>query len=596
GAFTNKYPIVQVNTSTNPVTKQKIIPPYDLEINGKYYKILEPGPGSMFYLYNCLQLFYQNGGGPCYIMSIGAYEIEIDTPNGFVPEVNAPDKDHFLTGLAELPKIQFPKPTIILMPDALLLDSSADYFTVQEQALLQCGELEDRVALIDIYNGYQDMSQGVIASFRNQIGNTYLKYGISYYPFLETTIVEAKDMTYANVDQSSTYALGAGALQLSEIFIGEPALPPLKTITNDLTSVTALAATPPMDFGVALPSSFPAATPPASAVAYPSWTTALNAFPGTASMAQMLQWQLRVVFSMVWTIYELGNSATNSLTSPKVSISTPQLIKAVKGMTQAQGNIIGQLIQLYPYDTFFIQTGTTPTPLGVLTAANFAKVGIPAATMTSNPKLSNPTNPYGTVTEEGEMYNMAENAIKRAFGVLLNAVNQVSTTASTLLSQYNTALENSNPNYKTLMAGLAQKAGTLPPSAAMAGVYTLVDNTEGVWMSPANRNINSVIAPTVTINDAQQASLNVDALAGKSINAIRSFYGIGPAIIWGARTLDGNSQDWRYINVRRTTIMIEQSIANAAQALVFQPNDASTWNNCESMINNFLHNLWSEGA
>ncbi|MEL6863529.1 MAG: phage tail sheath C-terminal domain-containing protein [Bacteroidota bacterium] len=591
GPFTNKYPITQVNTSTDPVTKQKIIPPYDFEITGKYYKINEPGPGNMFYLYNCLQLFYQNGGGPCYIMSIGNYEIEVAaTPpaTGFVSEINEPDKDHFLTGLEELPKIQFPKPTMIMTPDSLLL-SSADYFTVQEQVLMQCGELEDRVGMIDIYNGYKDMSQGVISNFRNKIGNNYLKYGITYYPFLETTIVEAKDMTYANVDQSSQYAKTLGAKQLSEIFIGESALGALATITEDLESVANLAATPPMDFSAAVPPSFPGAT--ATGTAYPSWRTALNAFPGGDSIPQMLSWQLNVVFTMAWTLYTLGK--TKTLAAQKVSISNTQLVKAVAGMTNPLGNVIGQLIGLYGYDTNFISTGTTPTPLGVLTLANLAKIGV---TPTTNPKLNNPSNPYGTTTEEGEMYNMAESAIKRTFSVLLNAINQVSTTAQTLLDQYNSSLENSNPNYKTLMSALAQKAGTLPPSAAMAGVYTLVDNTEGVWIAPANRNINSVTAPTVTINDDQQASLNVDALAGKSVNAIRSFYGIGPAIIWGARTLDGNSQDWRYINVRRTTIAIEQSIANAAQSLVFQPNDASTWNNCESMINNYLHNLWSEGA
>lgn len=592
GGFMNKYPIVQVTPTKAPVTNQKVIPPYDFEISGKYYSVGSPAPGNMFYLYNCLQLFYQNGGGPCYIMSIGTYEIEVENNGEFEAAVNQPDKDHFLSGLAELPKIQFPKPTMILTPDALLLDEASDYFTVQEQVLMQCGELEDRVALIDIYDGDQDLTSGVIPSFRNQIGNNYLKYGISYYPFLETTIVEAKDMTYANIDFTSQYALTLGALNPDKIFIGEPALGNLASISSDLQSVMNLAATPPMDFSSALPPSIPGANPPAANTAYPSWTTALNAFSPNATTAQMLQWQLRVLFTMVWSLYELGNK--KALVAPPVTITNAQLAKATLGMTNPQGNIINQIIKLYAYDALY--GGATPTPLGVLTAGNMAKIGITAAMMTSNPSLKAPTNPYGTGATEGEMYNMAESAIKRAFATLSGALTLVGTTAKTLLDQYNTSLENSNPNYKTLMTALAHKAGILPPSAAMAGVYTLVDNTEGVWIAPANRNINSVTAPTVTINDAQQASLNVDALAGKSINAIRSFYGIGPAIIWGARTLDGNSLDWKYINVRRTMIVIEQSIANAAQSLVFKPNDASTWNNCEAMIDNFLHNLWNAGA
>ncbi len=598
GSFQNQYPIKLLTVSSDPITKEKVIPPYDFEVNDKYYEILQPGSGMMFYLYNCLDLFYQNGGGPCYIMSIGTYTKEVEaTPpaKGYVSVPNVPDKDHFLSGLEELPKIQFPKPTMILTPDSLLL-SSTDYFTVQEQVLMQCGELRDRVGMIDIYDGYQGLDKGVISNFRNSIGNNYLKYGITYYPFLETTVVDATDVTYANVDQDSTYAKGQGGVTLAEIFIGEPALPALKTITQDLHSVANLTATPFMNFAGALPSALPDTAAAAPSVQYPSWSLSFNAFPASDNTTEILQWQMRVVFSMVWTLYTLGQK--NELKFPEVSIANKTLQSAVKSMTNVQGNLVSQLINLYAYDANYKPSDdTSTTSIGVLTPANFAKIGVTQDIINNTPKLKTPPNPYGpTPMASGELFNIADNAIKSAFTVALKSIYQVATAAQTLLNQYNSSLENSNANYKTLMVALAKHAGTLPPSAAMAGVYALVDNTEGVWIAPANRNINSVIAPTVTINNDQQASLNVDALAGKSINAIRSFYGRGPAIIWGARTLDGNSQDWRYINVRRTMIMIEQSIANAAEQLVFQPNDSSTWNNCEAMIDNFLHNLWSEGC
>jgi len=67
-------------------------------------------------------------------------------------------------------------------------------------------------------------------------------------------------------------------------------------------------------------------------------------------------------------------------------------------------------------------------------------------------------------------------------------------------------------------------------------------------------------------------------------------------LIWGARTLDGNSQDWRYINVRRTIIMLEQSIKFSALAYVFEANNASTWITVKNMISNFLTNQWKSGA
>ena len=152
-----------------------------------------------------------------------------------------------------------------------------------------------------------------------------------------------------------------------------------------------------------------------------------------------------------------------------------------------------------------------------------------------------------------------------------------------------------SPTYANILTEIRNKLNQLPPSGAMAGVYTQVDNSRGVWKAPANVSVNMVNAPAINISSEGQQSLNVDVMAGKSINVIRSFPGIG-CLVWGGRTLDGNSQDWRYINVRRTLIMIEQSIKLAARAYVFEPNDANTWVTVKSMIENFLINLWKQGA
>lgn len=148
--------------------------------------------------------------------------------------------------------------------------------------------------------------------------------------------------------------------------------------------------------------------------------------------------------------------------------------------------------------------------------------------------------------------------------------------------------------YRLVMAAMLEAINVMPPSAAMAGVYARVDNTVGVFKAPANTGIASVLSPTVAISHEDQEDLNVP-LDGKAVNAIRTFPGRG-VLIWGARTLDGNSQDFRYVNVRRTLIMLEQSIKLAAEAYVFAANDASTWVTVRSMIENFLNNQWKAGA
>lgn len=160
---------------------------------------------------------------------------------------------------------------------------------------------------------------------------------------------------------------------------------------------------------------------------------------------------------------------------------------------------------------------------------------------------------------------------------------------------FHQALKATSPTYTHILEELRAKLNELPPSSAMAGLYTTVDNSRGVWKSPANVSVSSVNGPAVDVSSEGQEKLNVDAIAGLSINVIRSFPGIG-TLVWGGRTLDGNSLDWRYINVRRTMIMIEQSLKLATRAYVFEPNDANTWVTVKSMMVNFLTNLWKQGA
>jgi len=134
----------------------------------------------------------------------------------------------------------------------------------------------------------------------------------------------------------------------------------------------------------------------------------------------------------------------------------------------------------------------------------------------------------------------------------------------------------------------------LPPSGAIAGVYVMVDHSRGVWKAPANVSLNGVTAPQVAINNVDQNDLNVTA-SGKSINAIRSFPGKG-VMVWGARTLAGNDNEWRYIPVRRFFNMVEESVKKATEQFVTERNDANTWAKIKAMIENYLMTLWRSGA
>lgn len=167
--------------------------------------------------------------------------------------------------------------------------------------------------------------------------------------------------------------------------------------------------------------------------------------------------------------------------------------------------------------------------------------------------------------------------------------NQSASGTLATIKSSNTAL------YNQIKSILNQQRITLPPSAAIAGIYASVDRERGVWKAPANVSLSAVIGPTVKITQADQDDLNVDATAGKSINAIRAFTGKG-TLVWGARTLAGNDNEWRYVSVRRLFNLIEESTQKSTAFAVFEPNDATTWLKVKAMIESYLYGLWQQGA
>src|SRR5690606_20621567 len=152
-----------------------------------------------------------------------------------------------------------------------------------------------------------------------------------------------------------------------------------------------------------------------------------------------------------------------------------------------------------------------------------------------------------------------------------------------------------HPYISKWVLAIRKEMGKLPPSGSVAGIYARVDNLRGVWKAPANESLNSVTGPATTVSAEEQGGMNVDPTAGKSINIIRSFIGKG-TLIWGARTLAGNDNEWRYVNVRRFFNMVEESSKKATESFVFEPNDANTWVKVQGMIENFLTTMWRQGA
>lgn len=143
---------------------------------------------------------------------------------------------------------------------------------------------------------------------------------------------------------------------------------------------------------------------------------------------------------------------------------------------------------------------------------------------------------------------------------------------------------------------LVSSAGTaMPPSGAVAGIYRQVDHEAGVWKAPANVLLRGDVADVaIRYRDADQAELNAGA-SGVAINPIRVFSEGGPRL-WGARTLDRDNGEFRYVPVRRTAIFIEASLRSGLQTLAFEPNGLPAWAAARRLAEDFLIGLWRKGA
>ena len=431
-AFTSTYDIVEVPSAVGAGFTAQRWNAGTQTFAQKFYALARAN--GVFNLYNSLRLFYANGGGPCYVVSVGGY-----TDDGRVPGGAAIDAAKLTQGLTAIGAQA--GPTILAIPDAVLLKPdatpahgvpvSAAFNTLAQAMLAQCGALQDRVAILDVYgadalkpdpNGSVSNSAlgYLVETFQNGVGNSSLNYGMAYFPFLQTTVVQPNEVDYRN-------------------------------------------------FSI-----------------------------GKADQLALLQ-----------------------------------------------GILTDTAAQLYP---------------------DMSRPGV----------------------------DPADNASPQYLQLKTMIAAIPSTTDASAIAQLNQGLANAIPLLRQMETVVATALNLLPPSGAMAGLYAFTDSTRGVWNAPANVTPVAVTAPSVRLNNQQQDALNAP-VNGKAINAIRYFAGRG-TLVWGARTLDANSNEYRYIPVRRTLIYVEQSSKRALAPFVFSPNDSNTWVAVTAMVSSFLTKLWQQGG
>jgi phage tail sheath protein FI len=509
---------------------------------------------SQFKLYNSLQLFYANGGGECYIQSIGLYTS--------APAFGATTKGEFITGLDALKK--YDEPTLLLFPDAVNLQV-ADLTEVQKQALMQCQELMDRFVIMDVKYDAANTPIKDNDDFRDGIGTNNLKYGAAYYPYLNCNFPQAFRLS----DISTALALNGGFKQFFPNDTNLKAnITSFEVLHTDVTNVKSSSDTS-YNLNKLL-----------------VWTPTVNATKLTANLNR--GWNLLKLFAKPDTA--ISNSGLKSFVNADIiSISLLPLAQKLVDFR-------------FAYEKLKDTAGVQVAALGATVVntdfnGNWGTIEsiTESAVNEYDGKLSNLVPTAGPILAHNEPdFVKIQAELNKLHTSIFNTVD----TAINSVYKYELVQENNliaqMPIYGSIVAKLSKSMNTVPPSGAIAGIYAQTDGTRGVWKAPANVSINGIIGLTRDINDLDQEPMNIHE-TGKSINAIRKFTGKG-FLVWGARTLDGNSNDWRYINVRRLANMIEESVKKACMRYVFEPNVSQTWINVKGMIENYLTSIWNDGA
>ena len=443
-------------------------------------------------MHQALQLYFANGGGPCFIVSTGDFDDTTTTPS--LDAID--DYAELKAGLDAARKID--EITLLLFPEADRLDPSLMY-DLYKDVLNQCADLKDRFGLFDILP--TDTDGG---SFRNNIGVNNLSYGAAYYPYLNTKIMHPHSEETVTFAHTATNAFG------------DKTWAAIATVSTALTNQTQVVS---------------------------AKTQADTAVTNAASLTKQ-----------------------GKLAQYKIALAAAE--KALKNAYAAN-----ELVTDDSFDSAELVTAESEL----------------AAVKTQNISSSSTNAEIDTAIADLAASCATSEAAVNGILAQINTDQGIAASHNTNIATYFT-----NAFVADVKTLLTEFTIAMPSSAAVVGIYARTDSTRGVWKAPANVSINLINGPTVKVDNTDNDSFNVHS-TGKSINVIRAFTGKG-TLVWGARTLDGNSNEWRYISVRRFFNMVEESVKKASEPFVFENNDANTWVKVKAMIENFLILQWRAGA
>lgn len=526
--------------------------------------IVEAAANHAFYLYDSLRLFFRNGGAACVIVAVGDYHSEIT-------------QAALTQGLAAIEKVE--EATLIAMPDAVTL---ADHGTsLYAAALAQSAGMYNRMTLCDLrHQPDQDSFEDEAAYFRDHIGNEHLKYGAAYGPWLIASF--AREPRLGKLTLKCRLGDAAGQASNETVLLPE-------SLTADATIKSKISDIYLIERACNSITAYEAGLLKNALTleqAAANLLTGSSDVAGSSDTASDYQAGLQAQSHWFLTLLEsLSTVATDCPESTLVKVAS-----TITGQAQARMAPTLRLLVAH-HHALLSHTGITL----IDEAASCLLLGLKdKAAMLALGPLPDVEAQYTAAPADIARVRLTLAALQDMIATASDWFRQIKLSSEATRRALNQDLYATFALFRAWADHSTRLLNTLPPSGAIAGICAQVDASRGVWKAPASVTVAEVLEPAVHVNDNESDQYNVHA-SGKSINLIREFPGKG-TWVWGARTLAGNDNEWRYVSTRRFFGMVEASIANSLQSFVFEPNDANTWVKVTAVIGNFLTSLWRQGA
>lgn len=541
-----------------------------------------------YVMYDALRLYFDNGGGKCHIIAVAFYK-------SAAPFV---EYDAIRSGLPVLEKED--EPTLIVCPDAVKLDNNGLY-DFQKLALAQAAKLGDRFLLCDTLPSSETTDGQTFADraqqFRDNIGISNLKYGAAYAPYVKSSIPRAIRFREIVLRRTPVDAAPPNDISLDSLTSDNGLRQLIFDLRNARIATDSLNAIVRVGGPTGILTGTNKSLEQQLKGLFDAFSNAADEAGRTVAVRAIYAFLVRVIGSLqaVRTALpaKVATTPVPAAANQTVSFVMRDDILSLAASTGALETFqnLGRHSNAYG-EGVAADNVIPPASADLVLALDVLGIAVADYNALATPAI---TATYADPATEAQKNAAARGAAAAGMGNILKYFFAVQGAAASYEKTFDDSLEGAMGLYKQIKSAIAASASVLPPSAAVAGIYCRVDNARGVWKAPANESINSIYGPVVQISAEQQSGLNVDAVAGKSINAIRTFTGKG-TLIWGARTLAGNDNEWRYVNVRRFFNMVEESSKKSSEPFVFESNDANTWVKVQGMLENFLTLLWRQGA